>query len=730
MAGKDERLVRLSEAEADRLARLYMEAELEILRELDRAMARGNSEVYLRSQLDNVQAILEDLLDGSRQWCEQAIPRIYTEGAGFADAQLKALGVSANIGFGAIHQQAVKVLADNTYQRLQDVAQVIGRRSEGLYRQYALETTRQSIIGHKTWKQVAREYQDRLRAKGVTGFRDATGREWNMKTYAEMVARTTTMEAHLTGTGNRLLENGRDLVKVSAHPNACEKCRPWEGKVLSLTGKTPGYPTLQEAKDAGLFHPRCFPAGVLVSGPMPLASMTRWYKGKLVVLKTAGGVELPVTPNHPILTPKGWVAAGTLKKGDHVVRYMGQQGMMQGTDPDDQQIPSRIEDVADTVGQSGCMTAYSVPVSPEDFHGDGADSQICIVRTNGLLRDSLNASIVQPLSQKRFGLALVLALGLLGFGPLNQLNFGGSPAPRRRVSSRRLGLAFLRGESLHRPTVSFGAARGRHDTRFPESLMNRHFGDPKISGNILLGFTGKIPADDFIRIEWDATGGPGFLKAANLNPSGEQDRFYRGFCNAKICSQPGKRLAGKIATDQIIGVEVRPFAGHVYNLQTLDGWYAANTIIAHNCEHAYGLYIDLDAEIEAAEKDGASAKPRRSKATPRQGVVTPENSHIPVSKLVDYALNREHSDGRDKAIAFERALGYNKTNYQDLMDNILRNLANYPAVFKGKNQYGEKYEVAMELTGPNGKTAKVLTAWLVDQDGKAKLVSVYVDRRV
>ena len=233
MSRRPDDLIRLSEA--DRLARLYMEAEREILLQIDRAMARGNDLRYLRSMLDNVQAILENLLTGNRQWCEEAIPRVYIEAAKFADEMVgKAAG-----GFGAIHQQAVQVLAENTFNRLESVRQVIGRRAEDWYRQYALETTRQSIIGYKTWKQVATDFRDRLRTEGITGFQDARGRNWNMKTYAEMVARTTTMEAHLTGTANRLLEHGYDLVRISSHAGSCEKCAPWQGKVLSLTGKTP-----------------------------------------------------------------------------------------------------------------------------------------------------------------------------------------------------------------------------------------------------------------------------------------------------------------------------------------------------------------------------------------------------------------------------------------------------------------------------------------------------------
>jgi len=66
------------------------------------------------------------------------------------------------------------------------------------------------------------------------------------------------MQAHLEGTANRLVEQGHDLVKVSTHRGACELCQPWQGKVLSITGKTKGYRTLEEAKAAGLFHPNCY----------------------------------------------------------------------------------------------------------------------------------------------------------------------------------------------------------------------------------------------------------------------------------------------------------------------------------------------------------------------------------------------------------------------------------------------------------------------------------------
>lgn len=256
MAGKDGR-VRIAEEEAVRLEILYEQAETEILRELARAADRGNQLDYLKSLLDNVQAILKDLRAGARQWTEEAIPHLYQAGVEAANNQLRQLGLDAKMGYGAIHQQAVQLLANAAFERLDGSSATIGRRVEDWYRTAALEATRASIIGYKTTRQVAKDFQRRLAEHGITGFKDAAGRDWNMKSYASMVARTTTMEAHLGGTANRLLESGHDLVIVSDHVEECDLCRPWEGKVLSLTGATPGYPTLAEAKEAGLFHPNC-----------------------------------------------------------------------------------------------------------------------------------------------------------------------------------------------------------------------------------------------------------------------------------------------------------------------------------------------------------------------------------------------------------------------------------------------------------------------------------------
>ena len=62
------------------------------------------------------------------------------------------------------------------------------------------------------------------------------------------------------------------------------------------------------------------------------------------------------------------------------------------------------------------------------------------------------------------------------------------------------------------------------------------------------------------------------------------------------------------------------------------------------------------------------------------------------------------------------------------IQNIQKNISKYQAIEKPDNGYGKRYEVVMNLKGPNGKEAKVLTAWIDDKEnGEMRLTSVYVD---
>ena len=99
---------------------------------------------------------------------------------------------------------------------------------------------------------------------------------------------------------------------------------------------------------------------------------------------------------------------------------------------------------------------------------------------------------------------------------------------------------------------------------------------------------------------------------------------------------------------------------------------------------------------------------------------------IPEEKFIDYALNPIKSP--EKAKAFQDALGYNSDNCDDLIKNIKEHIDESKFIEKGDNGYGMRYEYVMNITGSNGKSANVLTAWI--QDGEEKrLTSVYVTNK-
>ena len=53
-------------------------------------------------------------------------------------------------------------------------------------------------------------------------------------------------------------------------------------------------------------------------------------------------------------------------------------------------------------------------------------------------------------------------------------------------------------------------------------------------------------------------------------------------------------LSGFIKPDDIVFIANKFFCGHVFNLQTEDGWYVANGIVTHNCEEANGQVVDFN----------------------------------------------------------------------------------------------------------------------------------------
>ncbi len=85
---------------------------------------------------------------------------------------------------------------------------------------------------------------------------------------------------------------------------------------------------------------------------------------------------------------------------------------------------------------------------------------------------------------------------------------------------------------------------------------------------------------------------------------------------------------------------------------------------------------------------------------------------IDSAKVRDYLLSESHPVGRFKA-SFLSSLGYEPAHWELLRDD-LRALAREETATPGlRTSYGQKYEVRGTLSGPNGRSAAVVTVWII-----------------
>ena len=102
-----------------------------------------------------------------------------------------------------------------------------------------------------------------------------------------------------------------------------------------------------------------------------------------------------------------------------------------------------------------------------------------------------------------------------------------------------------------------------------------------------------------------------------------------------------------------------------------------------------------------------------------------ENAVIDPRKLRDYVLSAEHSVGRFKAAYFIK-LGFTSQRWKRL-DLELRRLAlREPAEIGEKNEFGQKYVVRGTITSPTGKSAWIVTVWIIlNGEQLPRLVTMY-----
>jgi len=97
---------------------------------------------------------------------------------------------------------------------------------------------------------------------------------------------------------------------------------------------------------------------------------------------------------------------------------------------------------------------------------------------------------------------------------------------------------------------------------------------------------------------------------------------------------------------------------------------------------------------------------------------------IPEDKLRDYLLSSAHPIGRYKS-AFFRSLGYTQEQWQ-ILERDLRAVLSNEAQRSDATEYGQKFTVRGVLSGPNGRSAGIISVWIIlAGETAARFVTAY-----
>lgn len=407
-------------------------------------------------------------------------------------------------------------------------------------------------------------------------------------TYAcQRLMRTELRRVQTEAAVQSMTDNGVTEYKfiVANGVNPCEECLALDGQVFKLSEMAPG-------KNAPPVHPQCVLPGTKIIAPGMKAIMQSEYSGYVVELRTANGARLTVTPNHIVLTERGWIRAKNIVKGDKVIHYVGRGEHGVEVHPANDDCIPAVEELFTAFIKAGGVSALSVPASPVDFKGDVVpQSKVDVVFINSQLRDEVDASVSKRGGYGPFIRALVIGeRGLEIESPLNKaLMWYGLAADgiMRRLSERGV---FL-GSSIRCADLVRFRTTADYNARLLQVSANNGAVDAISVGKGIFTDTGLVVGNDNIedvsrqfdrRVRRDSE----FDSVLNQDALNCFGSFMDDVCNVT------KTFAGIVQFDDVVGVVSRFYSGHVYDTSSMSTLYTANGIITSNCHCCTAPYVD------------------------------------------------------------------------------------------------------------------------------------------
>ena len=304
----------------------------------------------------------------------------------------------------------------------------------------------------------------------------------------------------------------------------------------------------------------------------------RRYTGKLTTIVTDSGERFLATPNHPILTADGWKAIDMVNEGDNILKTVFKDADGTLIKPDDFMIP--FDQVFQFVSIVGLFQKAG---TRRQFHKDGTDKKVDIVSIERFLPAKGNVFFSQKFCKKIFAVANLKRFQFSGKRQLPQLLKTLSISANSDVRGMGKFFSLLWGSISHSNKQCF-ALISRINSELKKDSHNYAATDLDYFGNFLDTFSAfkKGSYSDFINlffIMWRVTFPFTCINSMNAEKLG------------KIASVDLQNI-GNIFKNQSFGYKTlrvlkkfrRKFSGHVYNLQSENGFYNINNaIVVRNC---------------------------------------------------------------------------------------------------------------------------------------------------
>ena len=395
----------------------------------------------------------------------------------------------------------------------------------------------------------------------------------------------------------------------------------------------------------------------------------RTYKGAVIKLTTQSGRTLTITPNHPVLTRRGWVSAGDINSGDKLA-CIAEPAILHNHKKDC--VKAKFSDLFaafDVTADSGSI-GYR-PTTTEDFHGDGADGNVRVVNINSLAGYGLRVFLANYFKNSSVILRTAVRLAFSGQGRLNSFFFGygsvsGSFVRFRSQLSDLAGRRALHSCSLLLTSVAkmkafFCKVFCNNRWASSESLcyssnsntsieqgddlrrVNVRNSDPVLARKIdsipfgvslkniisYAGFkNGVFCAKSFFNKVKGASASFVSFLFLKLHPFGgkahrAESLVQNRFANASDFGALLDGAAGAVHFDSVIECFRASFDGHVYNLENRENWYLSNGIITHNCRSTTVAVLDDDLQF----LDGDGTRRDRDPETGQVGEVGAQTTY-------------------------------------------------------------------------------------------------------